>query len=477
MSGRFPTNSNPRYRNPVLGLFTAVGLGLLLGLLVLGLFFLNQGGLGLPRQEYIREEVYAFPGLKIERAHLSVEVSSGYLVPTYRQGDVVGAVILAPGTYTFQPPTGQAGSLLRVAGKKVLNDKVASIYVAGNYQEIETLKDQARAKRTGNPYAVKQARETLQESRRYSPLKFFGVPRFFPAPRTVFWIELHGSKYTVQYSEGSQVRLSLPDMKQELVFPAPPGENLQAGWRDWFSLFAFLGLLFTLAVLLLTLIYILTVDLEGENPSGHTTWKDRLVLAGLFLAYMAGKSLVSTYLPSQPTFLIAPDLAVLAAVGVFTFKRGYIRTFFNLRPRNLFRSLLVAVIIAVLAVSGESHALPQALRAHDPMVLVEAAAWSLLAAGFLKALVYHGYLQNTLQTTLPSRLALVATAVLAGGAFLAPGLAAGGPAANPQVLIQALIAVPGTVLVSGYLFQRTGNIYAPAALLGLMDFLPQVLIF
>ena len=233
---------------------------------------------------------------------------------------------------------------------------------------------------------------------------------------------------------------------------------------------------FALIVLvLLALVHLLTVDLDpAPPPQGTLPREESFFLLASLMVYLGGQTLFTFFWPAYQLQGLLLLVLTLCVGWWFQRQDHDIESYLGITDDHWLRAALMAILVAFLATTTGSLALPVGLQDLTLGGFILTLVSSLLLLGLAQALFCHGYLQTTLEYALGPKWGLAATAALVGAFHLIPKLSLLGTPGQLS-LLQALTILPATALIAGYLFQRTHNIIAPAVFLGLVELMPKPL--
>lgn len=471
-------------RNPVHWL-ALIGVGALIaGALALGLFFLSPASLGLLREEFVRNEAYAFQRVIVDDPYLKIDVKDGILIPTYRGSQTAGVIIIGSGLYRLAPPPDQADSIAAALNWGNLQDSFTAVYMPLTYQELEAMKDRALVKPADSPTALDRAQAIVGDLK--SDLKavgLFGMTREFQPGTNSQAIQIYGDHFG---------RVSLfVDRQVTLVFNATGRRfsfaNQYSGTAMYFLVYAQARVIPVSALLLLlmvgflgSMVFVLTVDTNPayrhrsiiEREMELRSWPPRATItaAGVAAIYALLAALTGAYLPGRLLGTLG-DLAVATTILYLFSRNGVTWKRLGLRRDNLARSLFIGAALGFLTVSAGALSFPLGVQHLSPLGLLRQVYWSFVVVGFARTFIVHAYLQTWLQNRLGPTWGLVTTAFLAGAVFSLPASLILKAALVPA-LLENLVVVPLMTALNGFLFQRTGNAFGPALSRALMDFLP-----
>lgn len=451
-----------------------------LGIIALALVGLDPSSLGSLIAERLGEQVYAFEHLVLTGDYLELEIQHGHIVPVLRSGqEVGGTIVLGKGSYLLQLPDEAGRRFRELTGLTTFEDGFQALYLPLDYQGLEDLKALACARQVEDGEVLARAAAILRHNLADpNLLRLYGVVRrFWTGPTSLG--RLHGYGYPeVFYSEGETVRVLVPCLGTGGDFQLPrlsadPGvfaapRHAPLVLPVTFGVFAISALLF------LAVAYALTADLEG-------VWRHPPARLRLQLAVVAGMAMVEVLgrvLARRPG-LWGEGLLYLGLAGLTLLharREGWRPDYLGFTTRNLGRAALAGGILGTLMVLGGALALPDGLRPGGLLGVAALAGGTFLGSGLFPQIYYRGLLHNTLDRMAGGAAAVAATAWFAGLARASAGLLAGTPP-TAAFWAETLLAVPVAFLVTGYLFQRTRNLMAPATAMWLLAFLPQALSF
>jgi len=467
----------PRRHNPMpLLVWSSLSI-LTLGMIALMLISFSPPSLGLLFEEYPDHQVHGFETLELSGKYLRLILEHGRIVPVLRAGQVGGAVIVGRGSYRVELPPEAAARFASLTGLDVLEDGIRAVYLPLDYQGLQDLKAIAGTRAVEDPAAVETARAVLARNLDDPGLlRVFGVFRRFAAgPTSLARIEGYGYPATY-YSEGERVEIVVPSLGREGHFrldpPEQPGGFFAVPSTPPLSWPVAGGLFAVGVLLLLATVFALTADFD--RPPAHPPARRGLLVALLAIMPLLEMGARSVLPPTAWSELAIYLVLAGATLRYARFARWPV-SYLGLHARRLPRALLAGLIVGTAMVLGAALAVPRGFHAMEPARLLGVSVWSLLVAGTLPEIYYRGLLHNVLEQYAGGPAAIVVTAYLAVMPRAVPLLFTA-PFGAIQ-WIDVAVTSPAALLIAGYLYHRTRNLFGSAALLGLLALLPQILRF
>jgi hypothetical protein len=490
--GLLPLRGGPpgsrRLHNPVPTLVRLAMLAFLLGLAAMSLFLFSPASVGLLREEYVTPEAYAFKRLQVKGAYFSLDVKDGVIIPASRGRQVSGAVILGTGLFVLDLPSPAADQVAAEIGMATPTDTCQVLYLPADYEKVETLKDQAGAEKVDpSPYLDRVRRVIAQNKAAEGTVTLMGVARQFRTVQEA--VVFYGDKLgTVRLTEGSLCAVTLGGSGQEKAFTFI---NPAARSGQFFPARVLPGLLLgslaifgAMALLLLFLVFILTVDVHVPLPPDPGALLDSPWSLWGLIAIDVILMTILEFVHAGRAARAAPGLLVFAAALALLVRANRnrrdawtpARGFLGLTGVNLRRALFVGLSLGALSVTAGTVSFPAGIQMRPWPEVAGAAAWAFGAIGLGRTGFYHGYVQTYLASRLGPREGWLLTAAICGLVYLIPK-AMGGHGPSVAMGAESLFVIPITTALNGYLFMRTRSLWGVILSRGLLDFLPAVLKF
>ncbi|MDP3058538.1 MAG: CPBP family glutamic-type intramembrane protease [bacterium] len=150
-------------------------------------------------------------------------------------------------------------------------------------------------------------------------------------------------------------------------------------------------------------------------------------------------------------------------------------SFFGLSPKLIKSGLKAGVFCGVLLHLCGSIALPDGLNSFTLLDFSIHLLSSIILAGAFREIIWRGLVQGSLRATLGFFPSLALTAALAALASLAPAIVMGDFGSG--IYVQSLYVVPLGALILGYLYERTGSLYASITAVTILELLPFIFRF
>ncbi len=477
-----------RFVNPMGLVLLVLSVAVVLGVISLVLLVLSPESVGLLKEETPGDDVYQFETLDVEGRYIQLHLADGLMVPAYRSGEVSGVVLFSRGEYviTFSEP--QATEFAATFGTTSIRDSLVAMYVPGSYQDFERLREAARA--TPADVDIGQEAQALLNDVRRDPrfVRVLGVFRLLVPVQRSRILYLYGETFgQVRYEEGPQVSVTFVALDgRKFSFTDPrlvaPGLTPPATGASGSPL----GLVIFSAsvVLLLLLVFILTLDMDPpalvHPPEGPGTDREAYpirqagAVAVILLADLGFRAFsLQRGWPAES--LVWLHGAMAAGLAAIAWRQGALARL-GITTHHLARGVVIAVILAGFTLVAASLAYPAGLKPASAGRVVAGFVWSVGVFGLSREIVFRGFIQASLQRRWGLVPGLLVTAWLGGLLYFLPR-AALYPGMAGDFAVHGLLLVPYTGLLAGYLFQRTGNVFASATLQGLLDFLPRILRF
>ncbi len=471
--------------NPLALAISFLLIAVLLAGVSLALFMYKPGSVGLMTNEYVKEEAYYFDILDIQGPYLQLTVGPGLIIPTYRGQQVSGAVILGSGEYSLDLPGEYSAVLYETLHTVAVKDQFTEVYLPGSYQRLQNLKDLASAQPITDYQFLDRARAIIEEnSNDLSNLKMFGVTRQFITASGSIPVRINGQHHgPLHFVQGGDIVISYPAYDNLVLrFPASTSQQI-----PFFLLFAkpaiipiSIAIFVTAGALILLMIMLLTIDIDSAFELDRFKHLGRaaetLVLITVLGLAGAGNWIAARHsLSTTGQSLIALGLLVL----VLNVTRARHLQFIDLglTLRNIWRSVVSAALVGFAVVCVGTLSYPRGIQDMDSASFVDLTVWSFLIVGLARELLMRGYVLTSLTRLLGRFWGLVVTSLASSLLYFVPLLlTAGLHGLHPTHYSQAAI-VFGMATLTGYLYQRTGNIAAPSIARGIIEFLPKIAMF
>jgi len=474
-----------RYPNPIPPVFVFFVVALVVGGALVAYLWLNPDVAGFPRTEKLGQHMYRFANLQLERPHLYVEFTNGWLVPLHRSGEVSGALIIGSGSYLVEPSPGAREKLLKETGHEEIHDTLRAVYVPSDFKTFEDMVYRARAVEQTSGFIRERALDYLEAIQKTpTTVEAYGIRRdWYTNPNVV---QLFGRTYgRVSYAAAESVTLSFLDIQGlELSLGEAHDDVSMTRLSSLLSLAPrYILVYLALTILCVFLVFVLTLDLV---PNQHmqvvsqlaSHWSSR-ALGFLALAGLALELLATTVLNQPGLSSIAPAVWRVGAVTlvcIYLWRLGVPRPLFGLTVEHLGRAIMVGVLLGVLAFTCGILALPTGIKALAPAELARQTAWNLAIVGYAGEVFRRGLIQAHAELLLGTRWGLISTSLAFALVYLGAEWFVGRQLST-AALLQGGLVIPCTNFLLGYIFQRTGTVHAGAITAGLIGFLPQVVIF
>ncbi len=478
-----------------LGYLLALGLlSTVLGMAILLILTFYPGVLGQSTSYRLADEALRFRNLEAEFQHLNLSIPHGYIVPVLRTGAVRGIVILGQGQFHLGEDL--QDDMISKTGHYTVADTFPALFAPISYSQLDNIRYALGAEEV--PSSALQARAAAWLERTSAPesLDFFGTARRVYVEPSDILIHLMGDTHgqivyqerpadqgvVVTFTDLANYRIDLPAGHR----PEMAGElwGASVGASPFWVLMAFTILLF---LLFGCLIAILTVDLSGERRPlllGPLSRREIIILA-VMVAIMVPAQLFILPAGTQGPGLLPPAgwiiplcLAFLGA-GLSTWiglhKRGpsglrHLVLALGLWPWRPLRSLFLGCLVGWLTFMVAYGAVPAVGQFNLSPGWWMQILWTILAWGLFQEVLYRGFFQTQFQRWLGSGIGLLTSALLVGVILSTPILADPGLSMG-HFLRQGLLLSPLAALVSGYLFDRTGDLWAASVARGVYAFL------
>lgn len=483
---------------PAFTIVASVILVVALGVAAVVLAWVNPRPSGVLGQEYAAQQTFAFGQLILKTEYLTLDVQAGVLVPAMSHGEISGVIVFGLGWADLALPQDLAEELSRTLGIVSFKEDFQAMYIPASYQTFERLKRLCGATQVEEPDYVSLAQGILDiHIQDPGLLPSFRRPAAGSPPGSPNAVRVHTiSSGRFDYLEGPRILLDLSQpIPRRLSFPQPGGMGpaFPRLYAEPLPLVA-VALYGVLGALLLLLVFALTLHLRepawavraAANRRGLPLAPNLLpdtpymgaVPAALLLVVPAlarplGVALFGTAYP-----LYGFDVAVAVAIGLWIWRKGVPLEHVGLTRRGLSMSMLAGLLVGFYVVVAASVGYPSGVRPLPGWAYALAAARSLLIVAPARELLHRGVLQTALERYLGRTWAVVAPSVFTGLSYLAASTLAYGPVGQGgPLLLEALLIIPVSSTLAGYLYLRTRNLAAPAIATGLADLLPRVLSF
>jgi hypothetical protein len=469
-----------------------------LGLAAVGLAFLVPQRGTVVGQEYAATQAYAFDHLALNTEYLGVDVEAGVLVPVMSRGDVSGVVVFGLGWAKLSLPPDVAAELSQVLGVAEFREDFEAMYLPASYQSLAGLRRLCSAREMDDPEYPGLAQDILdQHAQDQGLLPFFQTPMAAAPVSSPVAARLYTVTYgRVDYLEGPRIALDLAGpVPRNLSFPNPglaapvfPQVYVQRVGAVTILLFALLGGLLGLLCLVLTL--------HVREPE----WLKRSLSQGGGLPLGNAPGLETRRAPASVPLAILAFVVVHRALGAGLLGKAYpawlgdclvgLGAMLWLLPRRVPPShfgittwvwptaAVAGVVIGFFAVVAGSLGYPNGVRPVPWEGTVILVARAMLVSGPLRELALRGLAQTALERWLGRAGAVFLPAAAAGASYLLGGMVLYGAGRQTvPLLTEALLLIPATNILAGYLYQRLHNLGAPILVTGLAEVLPKVLAF
>ncbi|MEW6308878.1 MAG: CPBP family intramembrane glutamic endopeptidase [Bacillota bacterium] len=444
-------------------------------------FVHSPASIGMLAEEYVDREVYSFDELTLHGLFITTRIVKGHMVPTYRSGEVCGLVITGSGSLRVDLLSPHGDAPARLLGYSRLEDTFSVAYIPVDYQRFQETKDLALARRVDIPELVQSAHELVASRSATRPgVRLLGVERVFANRERAGTAEFHTARHgKLTYGEGREIILSVAAPEPlSVVFPSPAqGET---PFRSGIAARSvpLVTLLIYLVVIgcLLALVYILTVDgqlVEGRL-AGQASARASMLAVSLGLLALG---VLQERLRLFPAVAEAGRVAAALSVIIWAWQNRVSANSLGFTTANLWRGLLAASLASLGAVIGVTLAFPWGLRFVQLTEVAQAAFRAFVLAGLAHEILFRGLFQRYLaQEGLRPIWAIAAASFLPGLLVTLPKLVVG-QGLGWLLLAEALVLIPANAGLAGYIFHRTGNIWASSCYLGLVGLLPQLFKF
>jgi len=164
---------------------------------------------------------------------------------------------------------------------------------------------------------------------------------------------------------------------------------------------------------------------------------------------------------------------VIAAVLWIADTQGNSFEFLGLRVRRLWNAFATGVWAGILLFLCGSIALPDGIRAVEPLALVGQLLYVTVSVAIFQELLWRGLVQGVFRQRYGAMTSIGLTTALAAVFSLSPALLTG--TVTTAVLIQSFFIVPLSAFVLGFVYERTHNVAAPLATTATVYLLPLLL--
>lgn len=498
MRGALSRFRRPARHGPAFAIVVSVLLVMALGAAAVFLALVNPQPTGVLGQEYAAPQAYAFGHLVLTTGYLTLDVQAGVLVPSKSHGEVTGVLVFGLGWAHLALPPDLAGELSRTLGILSFKEDFETMYIPASYQTLERLRRLCGATPVEEPDYVSLAQAIL-DTHIQDPglLPSFRRPAAAAPPTSPDAVRIYTVSYgRVDYLEGPRILLDLSrPVPRRLSFPHPGGTG-PAFPRLYSEALPLVSILLygVLGGLLLLLVFALTLHLREPDWAARAA-KTRgglplatnllpgspylgalpavALLAGPAVARPAGVALFGQAYP-----LYAFDVIIALAVAAWVWRKRVPPEHLGLTRRGLAVSVPAGVLVGFYIVVAASVGYPSGLRPLPEWAYALAAANSLLLAAPAKELVQRGVVQTALERYVGRTWAVTLPSVVTGLSYLAAAILAYGPVGQIRpLLLEALLLVPVSNILAGYLYLRMRNLAAPTLATGIADLLPRVLSF
>lgn len=422
--------------------------------------FLPQG-MGVVYEPLTAEASFTFDEWEIALSHGTLNYpQGGTAVEAFQYGRLSAIIVFGSGEFVLTQPGEEESEF---------SQEVSSVILFMSPDNLSRARGSTVIRSDVYADAMHEAQQMLdRESSSLPGIEVLGTFRHYPLDtetKRLIMLDPQGQRTT--YSESLLSRLLSPYgnkvfLSTKVKSIDPPVFQALIGTLAYLIMLAFMA----------TAAYFLTLD---TSPGNLLTWPSPVfgLSLGLATLHVMVMALINR-LNLAPIVQITWYLLMTAAL-LYLLNLGDVTEIWRRVRRQLVSGLQIGAVLAVLGLVLGTLTLPRGLGIDSGTDLAWSLLYGILWVGLAQELIWRGMVQTAFCSRFGILKGLLFTALAAGAISLLGALI--NPAHAGLVFLEALIVIPGRMLLLGFVYHRSRNIVAPITLSALLYILPTILTF